>query len=51
MIADYIVGNITLTPEQLIRADVTGNGTVTGADALCISQYVEGLRDTFPVCG
>ena len=50
LVADYVVGSITLTEEQLRRADVNGDGMVTGGDAMYISQYVEGLIDTFPVC-
>ena len=48
MIANYVVGNITLTADQLLRADVTGDGAVTGADAMAIEQYVAGTRGNFP---
>ena len=50
MIAEYLVGKITLTDSQLVRADVTGDGVVNIADAMFIKQYVDGVRDTFPVC-
>ena len=51
MIADYVVGKITLTPDQLTRADVTGDGNVTMADALWVQRYIDGDVNTFPVCG
>ena len=50
MIAEYVVGNITLTPAQLARADVNGDGIVDVVDAMFIAQYVEGVRDTLPIC-
>jgi len=51
LIADYTVGNVSLTPDQLARADVNGDGSVTIFDASLIYQYVTGSIDTFPVCG
>ena len=50
LIAQHIVGNITLTPDQLSRADVNGDGKITILDAYYIEQYVVGQIDTFPVC-
>lgn len=50
LVADYVIGLIELTADQLHRADVNGDGQVNGVDALAISQYVEGVIDTFPVC-
>ena len=50
MVAEYVVGNITLTPEQLSRADVNGDGIVDIVDAMFIAQYVEGIIDTFSAC-
>ena len=40
----------TLTPDQLRRADVNGDGMVDVLDSLVIAQYAVGDRDTFPVC-
>lgn len=50
MIADYIVGSISFTPDQFVRADVNGDGEVTTVDRLLIQQYIAGTIDTFPVC-
>jgi hypothetical protein len=50
MALQYVVGGLTLTDEQKRRADVDGNGKVDAVDAMFILQYVEGLRDAFPVC-
>ena len=50
LIAEYTIDTATLTPAQLIRADVRGTGVVDSSDMLVIQQYVAGLIDTFPVC-
>ena len=52
LIAEYAagIGTATLTPAQLIRANVKGRDEVNMADANLISQYVAGIRDTFPAC-
>lgn len=50
LVADYIVGKVELTEEQLGRADVDGDGVITSVDAMFIGQYVSGLRDSFPIC-
>ena len=50
MVAQYTVGTIELTPEQLKRADVGGDGKVTMSDSARIQQYALGMVDTFPVC-
>ena len=52
LIANCLVGlpGSELTEEQLRRADVSGNGSVSMSDAIIIQQYVEGIIDTFPVC-
>ena len=47
--AQYAVGLISLTAEQITAADVSGNGEVSGYDAALIAQYVVGLIDKFPV--
>jgi hypothetical protein len=42
-IAQYAAGLTTLTPNQLIAADTSGNGSVTSQDAARLAQYVAGL--------
>lgn len=42
-------GLISLTPYQLIAADVTGNGSVTSFDASYILRYSVGFISEFPV--
>lgn len=49
MALDAAVGAITLTPEQTLAADVTGNGGVTSWDASLILQRAAGLITEFPV--
>ncbi len=51
MTGRIVVGLITPTPEQERRADVTNDGAVTTSDTVKILRYVQGLDDTFPVCG
>ena len=41
--AQFAVGLATLTANQQIAADVTGNGTITSQDAARIAQFVAGL--------
>ena len=41
--AEFAVGLATLTANQQIAADVTGNGTITSQDAARIAQFVAGL--------
>ena len=43
MILRYSVGLITLTPYQLLAADVSGNGSVSAYDASFILRYTVGL--------
>lgn len=50
LLGRYLVGEISLTEEQLARADVKGDGTVNVGDLLFIGQYIAGTVDTFPVC-
>jgi Tol biopolymer transport system component len=47
LVAQSAVGLVTLTADQRIAADVTGNGVVTSQDAARIAQYAAGL----PVSG
>jgi hypothetical protein len=42
-------GERTLTPEELLAADVTGDGTISATDASLILQHVTELIDHFPV--
>jgi len=49
-IEQYLAGTRTLTPDQLIRADVGGDGIVTQASADLIALYIVGAISTFPVC-
>ena len=46
--AQAVAGKIILTPEQLLRAKVTGSGKLSIVDALQISKYAEGLINSFP---
>ncbi len=49
-----VVGQRTLSPEQEIACDVSGNGTLSVLDAALILQYAVGTTTTFPVaqaCG
>jgi len=51
MVADIAAGLIDIvSSEQMLRADVSGNGKVTGTDASKIARYLNGEIDTFPVC-
>lgn len=40
---------ISLAPEQIQAADVTGNGTISATDASWIARKAVGLVDKFPV--
>ncbi len=50
-VAQYLLGERSLTAEQLVRANVTGTGTVNDDDVFWISRYAAGKVSTFPVCG
>jgi uncharacterized protein YkwD len=39
----------TLSPQQVLACDVTGNGSLSGLDATRILQYAVGLHDRLPV--
>jgi hypothetical protein len=45
-IQQYLVGLITLTPNQLIAADTDGNGTVNSLDATRIQQRLVGIQSS-----
>jgi len=49
MTAQSAVGIVTLTPNQTIAADVSGNGMVQFFDASYIAQYAVVLIEHFPV--
>lgn len=49
MILRHVVGLITLTPYQMVAADVTGNKAVSSLDASYILRYSVGLIDSFQV--
>jgi hypothetical protein len=42
-------GLVTLSPNQRIAADVTGDGTISALDASFAGRYAAGLVDHFPV--
>ena len=44
-----VVGNVTLTEEQIMLADVDGDEKITSVDALYILKKVVGKIDQFPV--
>jgi hypothetical protein len=50
-VAQYLAGMITLTSDQLSRANVKGYGSVSQEDVDLISNYAVGNITTFPVCG
>ncbi|HDZ54494.1 MAG TPA: hypothetical protein ENI19_02480 [Candidatus Nealsonbacteria bacterium] len=50
LVLSHVVGDVELTEDQKKRADVDNDGKITSVDALFISQYIKGLKDTFPVC-
>lgn len=47
--AQHVVGLISLTPNQRLAADVTGNGSLTSFDSARIAQLTVGLITQFPV--
>jgi len=47
--AQHVVGLITLTPNQQIAADVSGNGTLTSFDSAKIAQFSVGSITRLPV--
>jgi hypothetical protein len=49
LVLEAAVGARTLTPEQQIAADVSGNGSITSHDASLILQYAQSLIASFPV--
>lgn len=51
LVFKYWGGHIDLTPEQLIRADVNGDGVVDDIDVSLIADYINGTIDKFPIEG
>lgn len=51
MVLESAVGLAGLTDQQQLLGDVSGDDTASSFDAGLIMQYVEGLRDSFPVVG
>jgi len=49
LILRYVVGMASLTPFQMIAADVSGNGSISALDASYVLRCVVGLIDQFPV--
>lgn len=47
--AQDVVGLITLSPNQLLAADVSGNGNNTSFDSALMAQFAVGLISAFPV--
>jgi uncharacterized protein YkwD len=48
-VLQYVAGLRSLSAEQSLACDVTGNGTLSGLDATLLLQYATGLISTFPV--
>ena len=49
LVMQHVVGEMTLTSEQQLRADVTGNGALSSMDVALILQKITGLIVEFPV--
>ena len=45
LVMQHVVGELTLTSNQQVRADVTGNGALSSMDAALILQKITGLRN------
>lgn len=50
LISESVIGKIVLTAEQKKRADVDVSGSVTGIDAMRVSQYYSDKINSFPIC-
>ncbi|MDZ7319574.1 MAG: choice-of-anchor J domain-containing protein [candidate division KSB1 bacterium] len=48
LILRHVAASLTLSPYQMIAADVNGNGEVSSMDAALILQYFVGLINEFP---
>lgn len=46
LVLQAVLGIVTLSPEQVIAADVSGNGSVTTFDAALIAKFAVGLPNT-----
>ena len=49
--AHAVAGIRILSPEELKRADVDGDGRVTASDVALIAQYLAGIISKFPAEG
>ena len=45
LISKFLVGTTSLTPEQVLAGDVSGNGSLSSFDAALIAQYVAGISN------
>jgi hypothetical protein len=50
-VLQFVAGLRSLTPEQQMLADATGNGRVTAYDAMCIMQAAAGKTVPGSHCG
>ena len=46
LISKFLVGTASLSPEQVLAGDVSGNGSLSSFDAAQIAQYVAGISNT-----
>ena len=51
LILKYLVGNITLTPQQLLNANVSSDATISSLDVSLILRYLVGLIESLPYTG
>lgn len=49
LLKKYLNGNVTLTVQQLVLANVNGDNYVDEEDCKLIQQYITGIIDKFPV--
>lgn len=47
---EWIISDIQLTSDQLIRVDVNGNGRFDANDIVLLNDYVNGVITSFPAC-
>lgn len=48
LVAEYAVGNVEFTAQQVYRGDVNDDGKVNAIDAYLISQYAQGKIQDWP---
>jgi hypothetical protein len=49
LISRTVVGSASMSPDQRLAGDVTGNGTISGLDASEVARFAVGLVDHFDV--